>query len=140
MAKKAPPLVVETVEDETNYVYTALIVYKKKQYLTVINDINDEEILAYVLDNATAENIDLRWFLSVANLWYYKNSHRYPLSFELARLGQFNKTSSMLKTMNIDYVSRIVGRVFQYRMDTKPKIRRKRIQAIPENIEIILKR
>jgi hypothetical protein len=140
MSKSSPPLVIETVEDQSNYFYMTMIEYKRTQFLTIINDVTDEEIYAYSLDHAKAENIDLRWFLGVANRWYYANSEEHPLSFEFSKMGKQKAASPILKTFNIDYVSRLVGRIFIYNIGSKPKVKRRRVQLIPETVEIRLKK
>lgn len=138
--KNAPPLVLEEIQDRANYLYLTLIEYKKEKYLTIIDNISGSDISAFVLDYADAENIDLAWFLSIANIWYYKSSEKYPLSFEFAKLGVKNKITPILRTFNIDYVSRMIGKIFVFDIDSKPKIKRKRVNLIPSSVEIKLKK
>jgi hypothetical protein len=138
--KNAPPLVLEELQDRSNHLYLTLIEYKKEKYLTIIDNISGSDISAFVLDYADAESLDLAWILSVANIWYYKSSEKYPLSFEFAKLGVKNKVTPILRTFNIDYVSRMIGKIFVYDIDSKPKIKRKRVNLIPSSVEIKLKR
>jgi hypothetical protein len=123
MAKKSvPPLVLEEVQDRANYLYLTLIEYKKERYLTIVDNISGSDISVFVLDYAKAENVDMNWLLSVANIWYYKSSEKYPLSFEFAKLGAKNKITPIM------------------RIDAKPKIKRKRVNVIPSSVEIKLKK
>lgn len=138
--KNAPPLVLEEIQDRANYLYLTLIEYKKEKYLTIIDNISGSDISAFVLDVAAAEDVDLAWFLSIANIWYYKSSEKYPLSFEFAKLGVKNSVTPILRTFNIDYVSRMIGKIFVYDIDSKPKIKRKRVNLIPSSVEIKLKK
>lgn len=138
--KNAPPLVLEELQDRSNYLYLTLIEYKKEKYLTIIDNISGSDITAYVLDYADAESIDLAWLLSIANIWYYKSSEKYPLSFEFAKLGVKNNVTPILRTFNLDYVSRMIGKIFVYDIDSKPKIKRKRVNLIPSTVEIKLKK
>lgn len=141
MAKKqAPPLILEEVQDQSNLLFLCLIEFKKEKYLTLIDNIKDDEISAYVLDHAEAEGLDVQALLSVATHWYYRSSEKYPISFELAKLGLSDKTSKILRTFSIDYVSRMIGKIFVYELDSKPKVRRKRVNVIPSYIEIKLKK
>jgi hypothetical protein len=141
MAKKnIPPLIIEELQDRANHLYLTLIEYKKEKYLTIIDNIQGSEITAFVLDYAEAEEVDVNWLLSVANLWYYKSSNRYPLSFEMARIGAKNKVTPIMKTFNLDYVSRIIGKIFLYDTDAKPRVKRKRVAVIPTSVEIKLKK
>lgn len=138
--KNAPPLILEELQDKANHLYLTLIEYKKERYLTIIDNIRGSDISAYVLDYVDAEDIDMAWLLSVANIWYYKSSEKYPLSFEFAKLGVKDKVEPILRTFNIDYVSRMIGKIFVYDIDAKPKIKRKRVNIIPSTVEIKLKK
>jgi hypothetical protein len=141
MTKKGvPPLILEELQDRANYLYLTLLEYKKERYLVLIDNIRGTDISAYVLDVAEAEGIDVSWFLSVANIWYYKSSEKYPVSFEFAKLGVKDTIEPMLRTFNIDYVSRMIGKIFVYDIDAKPKIKRKRVNVIPSSVEIKLKK
>ncbi len=103
MAKKnVPPLVLEELQDRANMLYLTLLEYKKEKYLTIIDNVQGSVITAFVLDQADAENIDVSWMLGIANIWYYKSSDKYPLSYEFARLGTKNKVAPIIKTFNLD--------------------------------------
>jgi len=140
MAKKIPPLILENLDSNDNHAYLTLIVYKKQKYLVVVDNIVNEEISAFVLDIAETEDIDVNWFISVCNLWFYASSEKYPLSFEFAKLGQLDKVKRIIKTFNINSVSRIVGRIFMYNIQNKPKVKRRKIIPVPEYIEIKFKK
>jgi hypothetical protein len=140
MAKKIPPLILENLDSNENHAYLTLIVYKKQKYLVVVDNIVNEEISAFVLDIAETEDIDVNWFLSVCNLWFYASSEKYPLSFEFAKLGQLDKVKRIIKTFNINSVSRIIGRIFMYNIQNKPKVKRRKIIPVPEYIEIKFKK
>lgn len=136
---KAPPLVFEELQDQSNLTFLTLIEYKKVKYLTVIENVIDEEIQAYVLDTLAAEGVQQEWFLSVATKWFYSSSERYPLSFEFAKLGHGDVVRKVLKTFNINSTSRIIGKLFTYPINTKPKVKRRKVTVIPETIEIKFK-
>lgn len=140
MAKKIPPLILENLDSNDNHAYLTLIVYKKQKYLVIVDNIVNEEISAFVLDIAETENIDVNWFLSICNLWFYASSEKYPLSFEFAKLGQLDHVKRIIKTFNINSVSRIVGRIFMYNIQNKPKVKRRKIIPVPEYIEIKFKK
>ena len=137
---KTPPLVFENLEDRSNLIFLTLIEHKKNKYLTIIENIVDDEIQAYVLDSLAAENIDQDWFISIATRWFYSASDRYPLSFEFAKLGKGDVIRKVLKTFNVNATSRIIGRIFVYQVNAKPKVRRRKVVTIPESIEIKFKK
>ena len=136
---KAPPLVFEELQDQSNLIFLTLIEYKKVRYLTVIENVVDEEIQAYVLDNLAAEGVQQEWFLSVATRWFYAASDRYPLSFEFAKIGHGDIVRKVLKTFNINSTSRIIGKLFTYPINAKPKVKRRKVQDINGCIEVKFK-
>jgi hypothetical protein len=140
MTKKIPPLILENLDSTENHAYLTLVIYKKQKYLVIVDNIVNEEISAFVLDNLTSEDIDVKWFLSVTNFWFYSASEKYPLSFEFAKLGQLDKVKKIIKTFNINSISRIVGKIFMYNIQNKPKVKRRKITPIPEYIEIKFKK
>ncbi len=140
MTKKIPPLIFENLESNNNHAYLTLIVYKKQKYIVIVDNIINEEISAFVLDILETENIDVKWFLSICNLWYYQSSEKYPLSFEFAKLGQLDHVKRTIKTFNVNSISRIVGRIFIYNIHNKPKVKRRKIVPVPEYVEIKFKK
>lgn len=137
---KAPPLIIESLEDESNAIFLTLIEYKKQRYLTVIENVVEDEIQAYMLDQLAAEGIDQQWFMSVAVHWFYSSSHKYPLSFEFAKMGHGEIVKRVLKTFNINSTSRIIGKLFTYKVNSKPKVKRRKLVPIPEYFEVKLKK
>lgn len=138
--RKIPSLTLEYFQDQTNLLYLSLVEYKKETFITIIDNIKSTEITAFVLDFVEPEGIDMATFLSIANIWYYKSSGQYPLSIELAQQGLTETFSPIMKTYDIDNISRIVGLPFTYDVDSKPKVKRRRIIPIPSCVEIVLKK
>lgn len=136
---KTPPLVFEDLEDEMNHLFLALIEYKRIKYLTVVENVVNDEIHAYVLDNLAAEGLDQQWFMSVATRWFYSASERYPLSFEFTKLGEGDVIKKVLKTFNINSTSRVIGKLFVYDMSTKPKVKRRKVQQHVERESVKFK-
>lgn len=119
--------------------FLTLIEYKKVKYLTIVENVIDEEIHAYVLDQLEAEGVDQQWFMSVATQWFYRASDRYPLSFEFTKYGQGEVVKRALKTFNMNSASRVIGKLFVFNMNGKPKVRRRKVQPLPERLEVKLK-
>jgi hypothetical protein len=136
---KTPPLVFETIQNDLNYQFLTLIEYKRVKYLTVVENVLNNEIHAYVLDNLAAEGLDQQWFLSVATRWFYAASDRYPLSFEFTKFGRGDAVKKVLKTFNINSTSRVIGKLFVYETSAKPKIKRRKVQQYVEVASIKLK-
>lgn len=137
---KTPPLVFEELQDKSNLIFLTLIEFKKVKYLTIIENVVEDEIQAYVLDNLAAEGVNQEWFLSIATRWYYSASERYPLSFEFAKIGQGDVVKKVVKTFNINSTSRVIGKLFVFPINSKPKVKRRKVNPIPETIEIKFKK
>lgn len=138
--KKIPPLVVEDIKDLANLYYLSLIEYKRENYLVVIDNISDYEISAYVLDYAEQEGVDIKQFLSIVNHWFYKSANKYPLSFELARIGVLDRLSPIFRTFDIGFISRVIGHPFKFDLNTKTKIKRRKVVPPPSSVEVRFKR
>lgn len=136
---KIPSFVFEELSDPLNYVFLTLIEFKRVKYLTIVENMIGDEIQAYVLDQLEAEGIDQKWFMTIAIKWFYAASERYPLSFEFAKHGAAEHVQSVLKTFPVGAASRVIGKIFVYNMLGTPKVRRRKIQSIPEMIPINFK-
>ena len=136
---KIPQLIFEELQDTTNNAFLTLIEYKKVKYLVIIDNIVGNEIYAYVLDHLKSEDIDQDWFMKIATYWFYSASEKYPLSFEFSKCGKTQETKKILKTFNISSVSRIIGKLFKYELNTKPKVKRRKVVPVSDSIEIKLK-
>lgn len=136
MASKKNELKIDEIMDERNRHYLTIIEYKNKSYLTIIDNIVDNQISAFVLDYASAEAVDVKWFIQIVNLWFYNNSEKYPLSFEFTKNGTFDKVSKLVKTFNFNEITRISGKLFYYDVTKKQKVKKKRAIQIPQTIEI----
>lgn len=141
MAKKRiPDLHVEFACDRGNYFFLGVLQHRKETYLVIVDNITDEEVSAYVLDFAQREGIDLQQFISVATQWFYRGSHRYPLSFEFSRLGLSGHMNRIYKNFELTHVTRLIGNGFKYDFFSAPKVKRRRVSKIPAGIEVKLKK
>lgn len=112
-----------------------MLEHRNDKYLIIIDNINSDSITAYVLDYAQQEGIDLVTFMKIAEEWVTKNND-YPLSFEFSKLGLTSVTRRIYKTFDLAYVTRLVGKVFKYDLETPTKIRRRRASRVPAGVEI----
>lgn len=141
MAKrKIPGLIIERAEDQGNYFFLSVLEYRRENYLVIVDNITDEEVGAYVLDFAQQEGMNLRDLMTLITQWFYRASHRYPLSFEFSRLGVAQRTNRIYKTFELAHVTRLIGKDYKFDLLVAPKVRRRRVNKIPAGVEIKLKR
>jgi hypothetical protein len=124
------------VSDRGNLNLLSMLEHRRERYLVVVDNIDDEAITAYVLDYAQQEGVDLITFIDVAEKWLQHSDGKYPLSFELSRLGLTSVARKIYKTFDLAYVTRLVGRSFSYDLTTPIRIRRRRASRVPAGVEI----
>ena len=128
------PLISEDYPDDYNsYKFISLIQYGKEKILTVIDNTNDTQMKCFVLDMCGPEGISEQSFLEVANHWFINNSKKYPLSIDLAKNGLGIASSKILRTFNIEYVSRVIGPIPNYSMNGVETTKRKRKRVFSTN-------
>lgn len=134
--RKIPTLIIEHVSDRGNLHLLSLLEHRRDRYLVIVDNIDDENITAYVLDYAQQEGVDLRTFIGIAEEWLERSKGEYPLSFELSRLGLTEVARRIYKTFDLAYVTRLVGRSFQYDLTTPIRVRRRRASRVPAGVEV----
>ena len=138
--KKSKRLELMEISDPMNYQYMTYLEFgKDESCLCVIDNIDNGEIKLFILDKLTQSAICPAWFVSMANHWYYHSSEKYPLSIEFSKNGMSQVVTPIYATIPLSSVRKITGRVFSYPLSAEPEIRRRRVKAIPSNVEISLK-
>lgn len=136
MKKKIPNLIVERACDPGNAFFLSLLTYRSVDYLTVIDNITADEVVAYVLDYAQQEGMNVKVLVEVIDEWYHERSLEHPLSFEFSKLGLAAPTSRIYKTFELIHVTRLVGNDFRFPLQEEPKVRRRRISQVQQCVEV----
>jgi hypothetical protein len=134
--KKIPTLIIEHVSDQGNLHLLSMLEHRREKYLVIVDNIDEENVYAYVLDQAQQEGLDLKVFIHIAETWLNTSSGGYPLSFELSRIGMTTAARRIYKTFDLAYVTRLVGRAFSFDLTTPIRVRRRRANIVPAGIEI----
>ncbi len=135
--KKKLPLIVEPHPDNYNgYPFITLIQYKHQHLISIIDNADDKVIKAYVLDFCGPEGVNEEGILHAAGVWYENSRTRYPVSVEFSKLDITADTSKILRTFSIDSVSRVIGPIARFAMNTGIKIKRRKRRELPPGIEI----
>ena len=131
------PLIVEPHPDDYNgYPFITLIQYRDNHELTVIDNANEKNISAFVLDRCGPEGLNEEHVISIIAEWYDRGPTSCPLSFEFSKLGISGLMSSILRTYNIDFVTRVIGPLPQFNMTENRSVRRRRRKQVPSGVAI----
>lgn len=123
-------------EDYVGYPFITLIQYRKDNILTIIDNSDDKEIGAFVLDLCAPELVNEERIIEVAVNWYEEGHERFPISFEFSRLGISAETGKIFRNYNIEFITRVIGPLPRFDMNTPPAIKRRRRKAVPPGMEI----
>lgn len=131
------PLVVEPhPRDYTGLPFLTLIQYRKQPMLVVVDNADDESIRAFVLDLCGPEAVDEELIILTTAEWFQENRSNYPVSIEFSRRGLTPQTSRIYRSLNVEFVSRVIGPVPKFPMSTTKSVKRRRRKAVPVGVEI----
>jgi len=131
------PLIIESHPDDyQGYPFITLIQYHDKHILSIIDNATPKTVKAFVLDMCGPENISEEAIIAVASHWYETSEGRYPISFEFSKLGITNEMSKILRTYNIDFITRIIGPLPKFEMNNIKSVKRRRRKAIPTGVQV----
>lgn len=135
--KVMAPLIVEKHPREyTGYPFVTVIVYRKQPMLTIIDNFDDETVKAYVLDYCGAEGVNEEQLIVAAADWYQNNSEQFPVSIEFSRREMTGETSKIYRSLNVEYISRVIGPVPKFPMGAIKNVKRRRRKPISAGVEI----
>lgn len=136
-SKVSQPLIVEPhPKNYSGFPFITLIQYRKSPMLVIVDNADDSTISAYVLDLCGPEHVDEEMLISVAAEWYQTNRNKFPLSIEFSRRGLTAFTSKIFRALNIEFVSRVIGPVPKFPMDTVKSVKRRRRKPLPSGVVV----
>ena len=137
--RKVPvvPLVIEPhPQNYGGLPFLTLIQYRKQPMLAVVDNIDLYSIRVYVLDMCGPEEIDEELIIDVAASWFNNSRTKYPVSIEFSRRGLTPISSKIYRVLNVEFVSRIIGPVPKFTMDTIKSVKRRRRRVVSPSIEV----
>lgn len=137
--KKFPLILEEHPDDYNGYPFITLIVYGNDDYLTIVDNYNNNQINAYVLDLCSVEHVDEETLIEYAKIWYYENKQTIPISILFSKEDVLSEMKKIHKNFNINYVKRIIGPLPKFDMDSVKKVKRKKRKVFDINIPVINK-
>ena len=134
------PLIIEHHPSTyTGYPFITLVQYRDKQFLTIVDNVLDKKIKAYVLDYCGPEKVDEEYVIASAASWYENNREEYPLSVEFARLGVMSDFTKIFRSFNVEFVTRVIGPLPTFEMGVVHSVKRRRRKPIPTNVPVIIR-
>lgn len=132
MSKKYPLIVESYPSDYDGYEFITLISYNDQEYLTIIDNVTNKNIVAYVLDYCEQTKIDQNKLIDVVNQWFEFERQSYPVSVEFSRLGLSDITGKILRCFPIDYVTRVIGPLPEFDIQGAKKIKKRKKKDVDE--------
>lgn len=133
------PLIIEPYPKEyKGYPFITLIVYRKQQMLTIVDNVDNDNIKAFVLDYCGAEDVNEERLILTTAEWYETDKNNYPISIEFSRRGMTGETSRIYRTFSIEFVSRVIGPVPKFSMESSKSIKRRRRKSVPQGVEVLI--
>ena len=133
--KKFPLLIEDHPNEYIGHKFFTMISYNDEDIICIVDNSDDKSIKAYVFDYCDAENIDINPLLAIAKEWY-RNGCQCPISIEYAKNDMTEDSRKILKTLNISYIKRVIGPIYNFNLTKAKKIKRKKCKPIT-NLEIV---
>lgn len=135
---KHTSLIVESHPEEyEGYPFITLIKYRHNVLLTIVDNVTEEHIKAFVIDYCGSENVNEEEFIEAVRQWHDETPRTVPISIEFSKQNIMQKFSKIYRTLNVEFVSRVIGPVCKYDMNTTLSVRRKRRKPLPIGVEIV---
>ena len=136
-SKKQVPLIIEEHPDDyVGYPFITLLQYRDKHFLSIVDNADAKGIRAYILDFCGPESVDEEFVIAVAEQWYKTSGGSYPISFEFSKMGVVGEVNKIIKTFNIDFVTRVIGPLPKFPMVGDGRVKRRRKKSLPAGVEI----
>lgn len=130
--KTSIPLIVEPhPEDYTGYPFITLIQYRKQPLLVIVDNATSSYVNAFILDMCGPEGVNEQLVIATAIDWYDNTQRSYPVSIEFSRAGLTGETSKIYRALNTEFISRVIGPVPLYDMETVKSVKKRRRKPIP---------
>lgn len=97
-------------EDYTGHQFLTLLQFRSNEVLTIVDARTTTEMRCYVLDLCAPTETDMMSLLQHAIEWHH-TSPNLPFSVYLTNVEREDQFVKVLRTFNVEYITRVVGRV-----------------------------
>ena len=137
--KKAPnrrPAYEKHPKSYRGYPFITLIEFRDTHLLVIVDNISNKMLRAYVIDLCGCSKVDEEWLIKTANEWY-KSNRAVPLSIYISGKQLTPEFQSVYRDFPLLEITRIIGPVFDYDMDTIHFIK-KRQRKVPGELVVVV--
>lgn len=114
----------------TGHQFLTLIQFRNNDVLAIVDTRTDSELRCYVLDMCSPTETDMMLLLQHAIEWH-EDSPDVPFSIYLTLHDCEDQFIKVLRSYNVEYITRVVGRVPDVLPNMiEPKKRRRRVRTI----------
>ena len=131
-----PLIVEEHPADYSGYPFITLIQYRNDHVLSIVDNATDKVIKAYILDMCGPAQVNEEQVIGIAASWYETNREQFPLSIEFSRLGLTSEVKNIYRTLNIEFVTRVIGPLPRFEMSEVHSVKRRRRKAVPAGTNV----
>ena len=122
--------------------FLTLIRFNDKDYINIVDNVINNEIVTYVLDLCPKEfdykpEFREQALIEVAYDWHDNSKGKYPISIEFSRRGLSLESSKILRRFTVDFVTRVIGPLPQFEMGGPYKVKKRKRKPVPTNVEFI---
>lgn len=126
------PLIVEPHPQEySGYPFITLVQYRRQPMLVIVDNATPDLVHAFVLDLCGPEGVDEQMVISIALEWHLNSASQYPVSIEFSRAGLTREVSKIYRSLNVEFISRVIGPVPLYDMVSVKSVKKRRRKPIP---------
>lgn len=120
------------------YPFITLIQYRKEHSLNIVDNSNDKTIRAYVLDLCGPADVSEELLITAAHEWYQSEDYgKVPISIAFARAGIVGEVSRVYRSLNTEFVTRVIGPLPSFDMLKTRSTKRRRRKPAPPGVQII---
>lgn len=122
--------------------FLTLIRFNDKDYINIVDNVINNEIVTYVLDLCPKEfdykpELKEQALIEIAYDWYETSHAAYPISIEFSRRGVVAEASKIMRRFTVDYVTRVIGPLPTFEMGGPFKVKKRKRKPVPKGVEFI---
>lgn len=138
LKNKPMPLVIEPHSSDIQIPqYGTYIQFKDTDIFAIVDNVDDNHILCYVVDFCGPEQVEVDLLLKYGALWweYNQTNDICPFSVYISREGVAEQLKNVHRTYHVDSVTRVVGPLPHFPLSSDIPKKRRKLKAISRLIQ-----